>query len=271
MPPFPQSVDGSVASRSPLKFFSLVFALSLPFWLAGALTRFQLAPGLPVSALMFFCPVTAALILVCRENKSAGVTELLKRSFDYKRIRAKIWFAPIILLMPAIFALSYALMIVMGIPLPTPQFTVLAPMGLALAFFVPALGEELGWSGYAIDPMQDRWWALKASILMGVVWAAWHLVPYLEAHRSPGWIAGQFLFTVASRVLIVWLYNNTGKSVFAAAVFHATSNASWLLFPIYGSYYDPRITGLIAVFAVAIVAVVWGPRTLARYPPKRAT
>jgi hypothetical protein len=45
-------------SKSPLKFFLLVFALSLPFWLAGTLTSLQLLPALPISALMFLCPVT---------------------------------------------------------------------------------------------------------------------------------------------------------------------------------------------------------------------
>jgi uncharacterized protein len=76
--------------KSPLTFFVLVFALSLPFWLAGTLTSFQLLPALPISALMFVCPVTAAVILVYRENKSAGVKGLLKRAFDLKRVKAKL-------------------------------------------------------------------------------------------------------------------------------------------------------------------------------------
>jgi len=270
MPPSPQSVDGdspntiASRSRSPLKFFLLVFALSIPFYLAGAATTFQLLPGLPVSSFMFFCPMTAALIFVYRENKTAGVTELLKRSFDFKRIRAKIWYGPIILLMPGVMVLSYGLMRLTGAPIPTPQFTVLAALGMLLGFFIAALGEELGWSGFVIDPMQYRWGALQASMLLGLVWAAWHIVPYLQAHRSLAWIGWQCLLTVAERVLIVWLYNNTGKSVFAASLFHATINVSWQLFPIHGSYYDPRITGLIVTLAAAIVAIVWGPRTLAR-------
>ena len=122
-----------------------------------------------------------------------------------------------------------------------------------LAFFVAALGEELGWSGYVIDPMQDRWNALQASILLGLVWAAWHWVPLVQAHRSAAWIAWWSLNTVALRVLIVWLYNNTGKSVFAAALFHAFANVSGVTF---SNYYDPRITGLIVAFAAAIVTVV---------------
>jgi membrane protease YdiL (CAAX protease family) len=214
---------------------------------------------------MFFCPVTAALVFVYRESKAVGVTELLGRSFDYQRIETKIWYAPIILLPPGIMVLSFGLMRLMGVPLPAPQFTVLAALALFLAFFITALGEELGWSGYVIDPMQDQWGALQAGVLLGLVWAAWHIVPLLQAHRSPAWITWWCLSTVATRVIMLWLYNNTGKSVFAAALFHAMTNVSWLLFPIYGSYYDPRISGLITTFAAVLVTVVWGPRTLARY------
>ena len=64
---------------------------------------------------------------------------------------------------------------------------------------------------------------------------------------------------------MVWLYNNTGKSVFAVAVFHATINVTWQLFPIHGSYYDPRVNGVIMAIAAVVVVTVWGPRTLAGY------
>ncbi|HTK06640.1 MAG TPA: hypothetical protein VL485_05705, partial [Ktedonobacteraceae bacterium] len=101
-------------SRSPLRFFLLIFALTLPFWLAGALTSFQLLPGLPISALAFLCPVTAAAILLYREDKSAGVKALLKRAFDFKRVTAKIWYVPTLFLMPCIMLLSYAVMRLMG-------------------------------------------------------------------------------------------------------------------------------------------------------------
>lgn len=259
------NMDIASRSRSPLKFFLLVFALSIPFEFIGGLTRLQLLPGLPVSAVTFVCPTIAASILIYRENKTAGVIALLKRSFDYKRIRAKIWYAPILLLMPGVTVLTYGLMRLIGLPLPTPQFPVLAAPVMFVAFFIGALGEELGWSGYVIDPMQERWDALQASILLGLVCAAWHIVPLLQVHRSPAWIGWWCLYTVAGRVLLTWLYNNTGKSVFAAAFYHAISNVSWQLFPNYGSHWDPSITGLIVAFAAAIVTILWGPRTLARY------
>jgi hypothetical protein len=213
---------------------------------------------------MAFCPLIAASILVYREGKITDMTELLKRSFDSRRIRAKVWYIPAVFLMPGIAVLAYGLMRWLQFPLPTPQFSVLSTLGMLLAFFVAALGEEVGWTGYAIDPMQERWNALQASMLLGVVWAAWHIVPFVQTDRSPPWIAWQCLTLAASRVLLVWLYNNTGKSVFAVALCHAMINVSWQLFPIHGSHYDPRITGLITALAAVIVTVVWGPRTLAR-------
>jgi uncharacterized protein len=86
----------------------------------------------------------------------------------------------------------------------------------------------------------------------------------MQAHRSAAWIGGAILFTVGTRILIVWLYNYTGGSVFGAALFHAMLNVRWFVFPIYGSYLDPRISALVAIFMVALATTVWGPRTLAR-------
>jgi hypothetical protein len=251
-------------SRSPLKFFLLVFALSVPFWVAGALTRLQLLPGLPVSALAVVCPTIAASILVYRESETAGVFALLKRAFDWGRIRPRRRLVPVVLLMPAVTVAAYGVMRWMGSPLPPPRFPVGAVIGIFLAGLVGALGEELGWSGYVIDPLQERWSALGAAVLLGGVWAAWHVVPLLQAGRATAWIAWWCLYTVAGRVVLTWLFNNTGKSVFAAALYHDMSNVSWQLFPDHGSHWDPRTTGLILAVAAAIVTVVWGPRTLAR-------
>ena len=76
-------------TRAPMTFFLLVFALSVPFWLVGAMTGLQLMPGLSVSALMTFCPLAAALILVHRENGVASQATLLRSAFDFQRIDAK--------------------------------------------------------------------------------------------------------------------------------------------------------------------------------------
>ena len=256
--------------RSPLTYFVLTFALSIPFWIAGALSNFQIMPALPVSALGILCPVSAAAILVYRANGRAGVVALLKRAFDFKRVSAKLWYLPTILLMPGIMVLSYGVMRLMGVMLPAPRFALATPFILFVFFFIGAIGEELGWTGYAIDPLQDRFGALGGALLLGVVWAVWHFIPLLEAQRSAGFIAWWSLGTVAYRVIITWLYNNTGRSVFVAVLFHAMINLTWQLFPINGSYYDPRVTGLISAIVVVILVIGWGPRTLVRTRNARA-
>ena len=83
-------------TRLPV-FFLLVLALSIPFWLIGGATDLQLIPGLSVSALMGFCPMLAALILVYREGGVAAARALLGRSFDFRRIKSKRWLVPTLL------------------------------------------------------------------------------------------------------------------------------------------------------------------------------
>ncbi|MBC7877895.1 MAG: CPBP family intramembrane metalloprotease [Anaerolineales bacterium] len=252
-------------NRSPLKFFLLVFALSIPFWIVGAVIQIQLLPSIPISALMVAAPATAALILVYRENKSAGVKALLKRSFDFNRVKAKIWWVPIILLMPSVLILSYIVMYLMGAQLLKPQLDATTIIFLFALFFIAALGEELGWSGYAIDPLQDRFGALWASLIVGVGWVVWHLIPLLQVPQSLTFIAWWSLGTLAYRVIITWLYNNTGRSVFVAAFFHTMINLVFQLFPVNGSYlYDPRVTGLILAVVAIVVVIVWGPQTMMR-------
>ena len=104
-------------------------------------------------------------------------------------------------------------------------------------------------------------WLLGAQV--GMVWAAWHIVPLVQQHRPPAWIAGGCLGTVGNRVLIVWLYNVTGKSVFAAALYHTMLNVSWQLFPNQGSHYDPRVSGVVVAIVATAVAMLWkqGRRT----------
>jgi membrane protease YdiL (CAAX protease family) len=254
--------------RSTLIFFISVFALSIPFWLIGALAErgLPVPMNLPVSALSFVCPTIAALFLVYRENKVDGIKELLKRTFNYKKIKKKIWYLPIFFLLPIIYLLSYEIMRLIGKPLPEPHIQFLMIPVLFVGFFIAGACEELGWVGYAVDPMQDQWSALKTGVILGLVWGIWHFIPDIQAHHSLTWIAWQRgIRAVALRILFVWLYNNTGKSVFAAILFHDTDNVSWSLFPNNGSHYDPAINGMLIAIAAVVVIFLWGYKTLARY------
>lgn len=245
-------------------FFVLVVALSIPLWLLGMATHARLMPGLPVSALMAFNPALAASMLAYRGRGAGGPVALLRRAFDHERITRKVWYGPVALLMPAVTVATYGWMRLAGIALPEAHVTAPTMLLLGIAFFVSALGEELGWTGYATDPLQARWGALGAGVLLGIFCAAWHVVPLLQVGRPLGWIAGWCVGTVSIRVLTVWLYNNTGRSVFATAVFHCTQNLCWQLFPNRGSHYDARFAAPILVCAVAAVVAGSPPRTLIR-------
>jgi uncharacterized protein len=221
---------------------------------------------LPIGALMFVVPLTAALLLVYREDKMRGVWGLLRRVFDYQRIRRKIWYLPIVFLLPAIYLLSYWAMVLVDRPLPEPNISLLAIPLLVVVFFIAATGEEAGYMGYAVDPMQERWSALTTAIVIGSLWGSLHMVVDLQGDHGLAWIAWQRgLYDIALRILIVWIYNNTGRSLFAAILFHDTDNVSVNLFPNDGSHYDPAFTGMITTITAVIVTFLWGAKTLARY------
>jgi uncharacterized protein len=264
--------------RSPLTFFVLVFALSLLFWLLvellSPLTE-HFSPALPIAIPSGFNPVSplvvgympliAACILVSREGQPGGTSLLLKRVFDLKRIRYKIWYVPILFLNPLIYVLSYGLMLLLRLPLPQPHVLWLTLPIFVVYFFIEAVGEEVGWTGYVTDPLQERWGALQAGLILGAVTAIWHVIPGLQAHQTLPYIVWQGLYDLAGRILGVWLYNNTGKSVCAIILSHDMYNVGYVLFPNIGSHYDPAIAFPITAVIAIMVTFLWGAKTLARY------
>lgn len=118
--------------------------------------------------------------------------------------------------------------------------------------------------GYAIDPLQKRWGALNASLLLGLVWAIYHLIPDLQNGQTADWIFWHRLGTVLLRILMVWIYNNTDKSVYSAILFHVSNNLAWAFFPNYGSHYDPFVVGTLVCLAALIVVLGWEGKTLTR-------
>lgn len=254
----------STRTNDPLTYFLLLFAITVPFWIFGE-ESLPIPIQLPVSALAAINPAIAAVILVHRQSGFNGIKALLRKAWDYHRIKNKIWLLPILFLTPFLSILSYAIMRLMELPLPDPiQVPILMAPVFFLVFFVFGIGEELGWMGYAFDPLQNRWGALKASLLLGCIWAIIHLVPDWQNGQTIDWILWQRLGTVLLRIVMVWMYNNTGKSVFSSVLFHASTNLSWALFPNYGSHYSPLVMSMLLAGTVLIVLIGWGPRTLTK-------
>lgn len=250
----PTQMNATAAQvKLPWNYFLLVFVLTVPFWVFGS-GKLPLPMNLPVSALMVVTPLIAASILSYQQAGLSGVKALFKKAVDTQKAKNKRWYLPALLLPPLIYFLSFVVMRLLGLPLPDPLQTpfLLAPLFFVM-YFISATCEELGWMGYAIDPLQKRWGALTASLILGVVWQLWHFIPDRQAHHPLGWIVWHSLQGVALMVLIVWSYNKTGKSVLAAILLHTMDNVSWSLFPNYGSGFDPSVTGIITIIAAFIV------------------
>lgn len=257
-------------NRSLLNFILLLFGLSIPFWVLGAIYDVQLFPGFRLFQLPLAMPAVAALILIYRENGKVGVTALLKRTYDFRNIKSKIWYLPILLLYPSIGFLDYLIVQLSGTSIPSPHFSLAVLLGYSTVFLM-TFGEELGLTGYAIDPLQQRSSALKSGIFLGLVQAGYHLPGFIiSGYYSFEWIFWHVLYTLAGRILFVWVYNNAGKSLFSMALFHWTFGLFWILWPVTNlqkapPVYDPRIAAIIAMSYVVIVTFLWGSKTLAQY------
>src|SRR5215216_3905801 len=146
-----------------------------------------------------------------------------------------------------------------------------------------ALGEEVGWRGYALPALQARYSALFSSVILGMMWAFWHLPLFLNPDTFYSnlpfglWLAYLIPFTI----LITWVFNSTGGSVLMAMIVHAVMNASDEMWKILSEYSvrpasaaeAAAETGhvylmLTVVFWVAAAAVVlvYGPLNLSRRP-----
>lgn len=202
----------SLRASKAAAFFILVIIFCIPFWILGEWMQIQILPGLPIDSFMVVCPVLAALILIYRENGKEGVIQLLKRGTDFRNVQSISWYAAALFLMPAVSVLVFLWLRLSGIMVLKPEIKALQVIVFILMFFVAALCEELGWTGYLADPLQSRLGALNAGIIIGVFSVVYHLVALIHVHRSTEWIIWWSVGTIAHRAIIVWLYNNTGKS-----------------------------------------------------------
>ena len=135
-----------------------------------------------------------------------------------------------------------------------------------------AVGEEIGWRGFALPRLQARRTALTASLVVGSLHGLWHLPLWLRGdadHRLSAYPA--FLIqALALAVIYTWLYNNTKGSLLIVALFHTATNAplTLVLLPLgIENWILPfwLMAGFTVVAAVVVVAV-FGPTNLSRHP-----
>ena len=231
--------------------------------------------GLPLNIpitniLAAFAPLVAASVLVHKEEGRAGIKKLFGRIFDADRVTQKLWYIPIVFLPVLLYSLIYLTFHFVGLSLPGQWIIPFGSIpGLFALFFLGAVVEETGYMGYAIDSMQERFGALRASILMGIPWVVWHYPSIIQQGHHWTWIAWTTLSTVGVCVLIVWICNDTGNSLFACILFHMLLNIGRPLFPADSTHNPlvdyPAIHYSILAIAAGIVVFLWGSKTLARY------
>ncbi|MEG8182284.1 CPBP family intramembrane glutamic endopeptidase [Nocardia terpenica] len=240
------------ASARPGMFLLLVAALSVPFYLLGAL-----APGVragdvavPASATMFVVPALAALVLTVRQRGAARA--LLGRN-RHRPSGFRRWYALALLTTPAVTVAGVAIACAAGVTTPAlPTTSPAAAPALVVFTVIAAACEELGWTGYATDPLRRRYGTLAAALILGIVWAAWHLPALIQAGHPPAWLAGWCVGSVAARLLLVTLHATTG-GLAAPILAHAQLNLCVAYTPGYDQPALPWICGLLTT-AAAITA-----------------
>ena len=254
------------SKASITSFFVLTFIFTLPAYILVALTGLNiiLSPEMVFAfiPLAVIAPICAALVLTYRKSGGIGVKKLLKRSFDYKRVKNKKWFWPTILLMPLLISLVFGVSSLLELELlPALMPLIAAPIALIM-FFLAALFENIGWMGYAFEPMSNRWGLFKSTLLLGVIWGLWHVPMYIFAIPEPEMIVAQVIVLITLRFIIVWLYSNTGKSVFIAILFHAIYDVCIIVIPI-----NLVVTAIIMSISAALIFYFWSRNQKAAVTP----
>ncbi len=262
-------------------YFTVTFMLSWLLWLPGVLlTNHCVEPNellVQIADILKWVggviPSAVGLFFTRREQGSPGVKSMLSRTFTFK---LGYWYFPTLLIIPLTLVLAHTINIFFGHPFPdTPILSepwMILP--LFLVFYIMSAGEEFGWRGYALDKLQTKYSALTSSIILGSLWAIWHVPMFLSSgfgHHDLHLPFGQLLLTlVLVSILITWIQNNTG-SLAPAFILHAFVNLSGEVLPLIdknketqGNYSQWVITNIICALVVIVVIKYSGAKNLVR-------
>jgi CAAX protease family protein len=235
-------------------FFALTYAVAWAFWLAAAAVSGDgaLAPlRMPLFYLGTFAPSLVALGLTARSEGRAGAQALLDRIVRGP-VRAR-W---------VVFAAGYVAAIKLTVALvhrvgtgAWPRFGEEAwyVMIVATVFSTPVqAGEEIGWRGYALPRLAARFGLGRASVLLGVIWACWHLpLFFIAGPDTTGQSFPLYLLQVtALSVAMGWLYGHTHGSLLLVMLLHAAVNNTKDIVP-------SAVPGAADPFALSTSTVAW--------------
>lgn len=213
----------SAFAKHPLALFlGLVFFVE---W-AAALALFPISPvGVGVIALV---PTPVALLTAALVEGREGVGQLWRHSWQW-HARAR-WYALALLIPTAIHLLAAWVAFLFGAQLNLRPAALLALLPLTM---VLAVGEEIGWQGYALPRLRAAFPSLSTAVIFGAVHATFHLPMYLlplppELRQASPF--GLFLLMAIGFALFrVWLSDHTAGNVPVIVIYHAAINTSVLL------------------------------------------
>jgi hypothetical protein len=218
----------------------------------------------------------AAIVLVLVEGRKGGLRELLGR-FLIWRVGLRWWaIALFFAVIPSVAGL-YLFDLLGGPPVDwsglPPLYTVV-PMFIFLTI-AAGIGEEFGWRGFVLPRLQNRYNALVSSLIIGVMWAIWHIPQFFiegtfqhdlgsQAGLLPAFLTYS-VFLIVSSIWFTWVFNNTRGSVLMAAVMHGASNAWGSYIDVYRGYFGGILTfGAVSVLVTIIIVLIAGPTNLSR-------
>ena len=202
-------------------------------------------------------PGIVALILTAIFFKKDGLRTLLKAVVKW-RVKFK-WYFIVTILGIALCGLSLLLFnwTYGQINNPDPAYNFLFYFILILP--LSALWEEMGWRGFLLPILQEKYTPLKASIIIGIVWGLWHLPIYLAINpygdKTIDFFLFMFIGCFALSIISTWLYNSTKGSLLICILFHNAINTSAAYF--YGNLKGNEFRPLIIFIFLLVVAAIF--------------
>ncbi|MFN2358542.1 MAG: CPBP family intramembrane glutamic endopeptidase [Desulfotignum sp.] len=239
--------------RDLIPFFTMTFLIAwgiLGLYIFASETMVQLFGNLtgqhPLFYMAVYAPAISALVLIFYRYKTQGMRLFLSRLLLW---RASIyWYVMLILIVPLVFYLG-ALIKPGALDTLFPFASITAY--LSALFFMAIKGpiEEIGWRGLALPLLQRKMAPIWAALLLGVVWAVWHLPAFmLSSTPQSAWALTPFLVgTLALSVIVTPLFNHSRGSLLLPAFFHLQ-----LINPLWPDA-QPYDTWLFVVIAAVVV------------------
>ncbi len=216
-------------------FTAMAFAISWVMWLPVIFS----GPEALFWVTFFFIlggmgPFAASLVIIFLSGDQQQSQTFKQRLFLW-RVPAR-WYAVVLLLPIAIVAASCSLLLLLGegfeISADLPPVWVYPFILLYMGFLGGGL-EEPGWRGFALPRLLARYSPAASGLILGVIWAFWHLPLFLAPSLAQKDIpVGLFILTgVALSIIFTWAYLATGGSIPMAIILHAGINAALNWYP----------------------------------------